>query len=196
MSEIFNISQLYIKRLRLDQKISEPSNNLTRINYRLINPAKSLNAFKLLELYDEDLIHKTFKILLNDKLSFINSDQLKDIFKRNTNENLDWFFDDYINFSESLDYKIEINKNKVSILDKSKEKIQIPIPIKKVFKNNSTFNFLYLNYKDEIDLSYENDLKKIIIDPDNLLVDINSQNNYINFVSKRKKNQATFLYRH
>ena len=58
MSEIFNISQLYIKRLRLDQKISEPSNNLTRINYRLINPAKSLNAFKLLELYDETLINK------------------------------------------------------------------------------------------------------------------------------------------
>ena len=183
LSEIFNISQLYIKRLRLDQKISEPSNNLTRINYRLINPAKSLNAFKLLELYDEDLIHKTFKILLNDQLLFKNNDQLKDVFKRNTSENLDWFFDHFINFSELLDYKIEINNNKISILDKSKEKIQIPIPIKKVFKNDSIFNFLYLNYKDEIDLTYENDLKKIIIDPENLLVDINSKNNYINFDS-------------
>ena len=192
LSEIFNISQLYIKRLRLDQKISEPSNNLTRINYRLINPAKSLNAFKLLELYDEDLIHKTFKILLNDKLSFINNDQLKDVFKRNTNENLDWFFDHYINFSESLDYKIEINNNKISILDKSKEKLQIPIPIKKVFNNDSIFNFLYLDYKDEIDLSHENDLKKIIIDPENLLVDINSKNNYINFVRKRKKTKLRF----
>ena len=177
------------------KKISEPSNNLTRINYRLINPAKSLNAFKLLELYDVDLIHKTFKILLNDKLSFINNDQLKDVFKRNTNENLDWFFDHYINFSESLDYKIEINNNKISILDKSKEKLQIPIPVKKVFNNDSIFNFLYLDYKDEIDLSHENDLKKIIIDPENLLVDINSKNNYINFVLKRK-NQTTFLYRH
>ena len=192
LSEIFNISQLYIKRLRLDQKISEPSNNLTRINYRLINPAKSLNAFKLLELYDEDLIHKTFKILLNDKLSFINNDQLKDVFKRNTNENLDWFFDYYINFSESLDYKIEINNNKISILDKSKEKLQIPIPVKKVFNNDSIFNFLYLDYKDEIDLSHENDLKKIIIDPENLLVDINSKNNYINFVLKRKKTKLRF----
>ena len=192
LSEIFNISQLYIKRLRLDQKISEPSNNLTRINYRLINPAKSLNAFKLLELYDEDLIHKTFKILLNDKLSFINNDQLKDVFKRNTNENLDWFFDYYINFSESLDYKIEINNNKISILDKSKEKLQIPIPVKKVFNNDSIFNFLYLDYKDEIDLSHENDLKKIIIDPENLLVDINSKNNYINFVHKRKKTKLRF----
>ena len=192
LNEIFNISQLYIKRLRLDQKISEPSNNLTRINYRLINPAKSLNAFKLLELYDEDLIHKTFKILLNDKLSFINNDQLKDVFKRNTNENLDWFFDYYINFSESLDYKIEINNNKISILDKSKEKLQIPIPIKKVFNNDSIFNFLYLDYKDEIDLSHENDLKKIIIDPENLLVDINSKNNYINFVLKRKKTKLRF----
>ena len=192
MSEIFNISQLYIKRLRLDQKISEPSNNLTRINYRLVNPAKSLNAFKLLELYDEDLIHKTFKILLNDQLLFKNNDQLKDVFKRNTSENLDWFFDHFINFSELLDYKIEINKNKVSILDKSKEKIQIPIPIKKVFKNDSIFNFLHLNYKDDIDLTYENDLKKIIIDPDNLLVDINSKNNYINFDSKRKKTKLRF----
>ena len=192
LSEIFNISQLYIKRLRLDQKISEPSNNLTRINYRLINPAKSLNAFKLLELYDEDLIHKTFKILLNDKLSFINNDQLKDLFKSNTNENLDWFFDHYINFSESLDYKIEINNNKISVLDKSKEKIQIPIPIKKVFKNDSIINFLFLDYKDEIDLSHENNLKKIIIDPENLLVDINSKNNYINFVRKRKKTKLRF----
>ena len=192
LSEIFNISQLYIKRLRLDQKISEPSNNLTRINYRLINPAKSLNAFKLLELYDEDLIHKTFKILLNDKLSFINNDQLKDVFKRNTNENLDWFFDYYINFSESLDYKIEINNNKISILDKSKEKLQIPIPVKKVFNNDSIFNFLYSDYKDEIDLSHENDLKKIIIDPENLLVDINPKNNYINFVLKRKKTKLRF----
>ena len=189
LSEIFNISQLYIKRLRLDQKISEPSNNLTRINYRLINPAKSLNAFKLLELYDKDLIHKTFKILLNNKLSFNNNDQLKDVFKRNTNENLDWFFDHYINFSESLDYKIEINNNKISILNKSKEKIQIPIPIKKVFKNDSIFNLLY---KDEIHLSHENDLKKIIIDPENLLVDINSKNNYINFVRKRKKTKLRF----
>ena len=93
-----------------------------------------MNEFKLLELYDEDLIHKTFKILLNDKLSFINNDQLKDVFKRNTNENLDWFFDHYINFSESLDYKIEINNNKISILDKSKEKLQIPIPVKKYLK--------------------------------------------------------------
>jgi len=192
MSEIFNISQLYIKRLRLDQKISEPSNNLTRINYRLINPAKSLNAFKLLELYDEDLIHKTFKILLNNKLSFNNNDQLKDVFKRNTNENLDWFFDHYINFSESLDYKIEINNNKISILDKSKEKLQIPIPIKKVFNNDSIFNFLYLDYKDEIDLSLENDLKKIIIDPENLLVDINPKNNYINFALQRKKTKLRF----
>ncbi len=192
LSEIFNISQLYIKRLRLDQMISEPSNNLTRINYRLINPAKSLNAFKLLELYDEDLIHKTFKILLSDKLSFINNNQLKDLFKSNTNENLDWFFDHYINFSESLDYKIEINNNKISVIDKSKEKIQIPIPIKKVFKNDSIINFLYLDYKDEIDLSHENNLKKIIIDPENLLVDINSKNNYINFVRKRKKTKLRF----
>ncbi len=192
LSEIFNISQLYIKRLRLDQKISEPSNNLTRINYRLINPAKSLNAFKLLELYDVDLIHKIFKILLNDKLSFINNDQLKDVFERNTNENLDWFFDYYINFSESLDYKIEINNNKISILDKSKEKLQIPIPIKKVFNNDSIFNFLYLDYKDEIDLSLENDLKKIIIDPENLLVDINPKNNYINFALQRKKTKLRF----
>ena len=151
-----------------------------------------MNAFKLLELYDEDLIHKTFKILLNDQLLFKNNDQLKDVFKRNTSENLDWFFDHFINFSELLDYKIEINKNKVSILDKSKEKIQIPIPIKKVFKNDSIFNFLHLNYKDDIDLTYENDLKKIIIDPDNLLVDINSKNNYINFDSKRKKTKLRF----
>ena len=192
LSEIFNISQLYIKRLRLDQKISEPSNNLTRINYRLINPSKSMNAFKLLELYDKDLIHKTFKILLNDQLSFSNNDQLKDVFKRSTNKNLDWFFDHYINFSGTLDYKIETIDNKISILDKSKEKIQIPIPIKKEFKNDSIFNFLYLDYKDEIDLSYENDLKKIIIDPENLLVDINSKNNYINFPRKRKKTKLRF----
>ena len=108
-------------------------------------------------------------------------------------ENLDWFFDHFDKFFRGIDYKIEINKNKVSILDKSKEKIQNSNPNKKVFKNDSIFNFLYLNYKNDIDLTYENDLKKIIIDPDNLLVDINSKNNYINFVSKRKKPNYVFI---
>ena len=192
MSEIFNISQLYVKRLRLDQKISEQSQNLTRINYRLINPSKSLNAFKLLELYDEGLIHKTFKILINDQSSFNNNVQLKNVFKLSSNKDLDWFFDHYINLSESLDYKINVNNNKISILNKSKDKIQIPLPIRKVYKNNSFFNSLYLDYRDESDLYYENDLKKVIIDPDNLLVDINSKNNYLSFVSKQKKTKLRF----
>ena len=193
INDIFNISQLYVKRLRLDQKISEQSQNLTRINYRLINPSKSLNAFKLLDLYEKNLADKTLKTLINDEIVFDNIDDLQKIFELYSNKDLSWFFTAYINLIEPLDYKISLKEKKILISEKSKNEINIPIPIRKEFNNNITRDIIHLKETNESELHYQNNIKKITIDPENIFVDINLKNNHLNFNSYRKKIKPRFF---
>ena len=193
INDIFNISQLYVKRLRLDQKISEQSQNLTRINYRLINPSKSLNAFKLLDLYEKNLADKTLKTLINDEIVFDNIDDLQKIFELYSNKDLSWFFSAYINLIEPLDYKISLKEKKILISEKSKNEINIPIPIRKEFNNNITKDIIHLKETNESELHYQNNIKKITIDPENIFVDINLKNNHLNFNSYRKKIKPRFF---
>ncbi len=193
INDIFNLSQLYVKRLRLDQKISEQSQNLTRINYRLINPSKSLNAFKLLDLYEKNLADKTLKTLINDEILFDNIDDLQKIFELHSNKDLSWFFIGYINLIEPLDYKISLKEKKIIISEKSKNEINIPIPIRKEFNNNINTDIIYLKETNESELHYQNNLKKITIDPENIFVDINLKNNHLDLNSYRKKIKPRFF---
>ena len=194
INDIFNISQLYVKRLRLDQRISEEAQNLTRINYRLVNPSKSLNAFKLLELYDENLVDQTFKTLINDKIIFDDVEDLKNIFKSASKKDLNWFFNDYINMTEPLDYKITQKQKKILVSEKSKNEINVPIPIRKEFINNNiTTEIVHLKDTHISEHNYLNNLKKITVDPDNIFVDINLKNNHLNFNSSRKKLKPRFF---
>ena len=96
----------------------------------------------------------------NDEIVFDNIDDLQKIFELYSNKDLSWFFSAYINLIEPLDYKISLKEKKILISEKSKNEINIPIPIRKEFNNNITKDIIHLKETNESELNYQNNINR------------------------------------
>ena len=87
--------------------ISLPSNELTRINYKMGNPSKSLSSLKLLKSYigNRQFYVISFRYFFSEKI-ITTMMKIKNYFEKNGEFSLDWFFDSYINYSGQTDFKI------------------------------------------------------------------------------------------
>ena len=87
--------------------ISLPSNELTRINYKMGNPSKSLSSLKLLKSYiGNDSFMSSLSDIFSSEKIIASNDEIKNYFEKNSEFSLDWFFDSYINYSGQTDFKI------------------------------------------------------------------------------------------
>lgn len=98
----------YVASRNMDLPINLPANQYSELNYGAIVYAKAAISFNYLEKY---LGKKAFdKIMQNYfeewKFKHPSPEDLKSLFEKETGENLDWFFEDLLNTSYQIDYKI------------------------------------------------------------------------------------------
>lgn len=104
----YEIAYLINQRRNLDQPIEFDADEYTSLNYGGIVYAKTAIAFDYLMAYlGENVYDKCMQRYFNEwKFKHPQPKDLRKIFEEETGKDLDWFFDDLIKTTKSLDYKI------------------------------------------------------------------------------------------
>ena len=176
LNDQFSLGYKFVSSRNLNQKLSLPSDKLTRVNYRLSSPSKSLFSLKILSNYiGEDEFKKSISKIFNSKNSITDIVRIKKIFEFNSSYNLDWFFNDYLDFDGLIDLKILKKKNNFQFKNLIGDELLFPVPAQIEYLNGTIKN----EWVDNNRLLHfdTKKIKKIIIDPNMLFFDENYKNN-------------------
>ena len=191
----FRLGYNFVSARNLNQKLILPSNELTRINYRLSSPAKSFYSLKTLKSYiGEKHFKESILKLINSEKPIAQTIQIQNIFESISSKNLKWFFSDFLNYDGLIDLKIFKKKENFAIKNTMGNDLNFPLPIEIEYLDGTSKKewFNTNNYENKLD--YLN-ISKINIDPDKLFLDENYKNNtYLNFKKNNKKTIIRFFY--
>ncbi|MBI9052918.1 MAG: M1 family metallopeptidase [Bacteroidales bacterium] len=189
-------SYLMSARFNLDQKPSLHSIQFTESNYGQIIYHKTSCVFDHLHAY---LGEEKFNQIMQD--FFVNwqykhpyPEDVQKAFEDGSGEDLSWIFDDMINSTKKLDYKILSAKdNKVIV--KNKGMINAPFPISGFKNNEIQFTQWVSGFdgKQTIDLSTNTSYDYLIIDPNMEMPEMYRNNNYIRKKGLFKKIEPVHL---
>lgn len=168
------------------QAINTHSEDFTPINYGTIAYKKTAMVFKYLEQYiGVQKFDSIMQIYYTEwKFKHPQPQDIENVFERELNQDLDWFFKDYLSAKNDPDFKIrKIKKENDQIRVKVQNTTNIPAPIfiRSLDKKDSTietlktpaFNGNVYVYFDQKDVS------KIVIDPLYIIPEQNRSNNTI-----------------
>ena len=168
------------------QAINTHSEDFTPINYGTIAYKKTAMVFKYLEQYiGVQKFDSIMQIYYAEwKFKHPQPQDIENVFERELNQDLDWFFKDYLSAKNDPDFKIrKIKKDNDQIRVKVQNTTNIPAPIfiRSLDKKDSTietlktpaFNGNVYVYFDQKDVS------KIVIDPLYIIPEQNRSNNTI-----------------
>ena len=169
----------YIQRLNIHQSDIQESRRLTRINEEIASPYHSGLGL----IYLEDLIGETnFKELIQKSVNTNSDTELRNIFTKYAEFDLNWFIDDYLGSRQSIDLKIRrVDKNILNVSEKNN--IQIPYSIG-LLKNDSIIYEKEFNSLTDFKIP-NTDFDYAIINPNIKLPELNRNNNYL-YMSKQK----------
>ena len=112
----FRLGYNFVSARNLNQKLLLPSNELTRINYRLSSPAKSFYSLKILHSYvGEKHFKESILQIINSEKPIAQTIQIQNIFESISSKNLKWFFSDYLNYDGLIDLKVFKKKENFAI---------------------------------------------------------------------------------
>ena len=175
----FNASRNY------DQPLKMGSKDFTQMNYGAMVYCKTGIGFHYLKAY---LGEELFDNCMNEyfkqwKFKHPNPDDIKAVFETVSNENLDWFFEDYIKTTKKTDYSFKkvtkINNLEYLIKLKNVTGYKSPIPIQIINDSNEIISEKWINgFKKDTTFVYKTSVKpsRIAIDYDVITTDYNYKN--------------------
>ena len=145
-NDSFLLYSEFVKRANLQQADITSKNELTRFNERIASPYHIGLGFRYLEEYvGENVFKKGIRKFLKDPFN----KSFRASIVSNTNEDLNWFFDDYIGKRESFDLsieKLEIKENNITIEVLNKKGSIIPYTVGQL-RNDSLVDLRWINPK-------------------------------------------------
>jgi hypothetical protein len=168
-------------RENMDQPLDLTVSGFSDVNYDHILNVKAAKGFNYLRAYLGDTLFdsamQTYYQLW--KSSHPRPDDLHDVFRRVTQMDLSWFFDDFISTTGRLDYKAARLDNN-QLLVKNKAELESPLIIAGMIGDSVVFRQWAEGFSGEkwINLP-QGDYEKVIIDPSRVMPEINRLNNTI-----------------
>lgn len=183
-------SYLITARFNIDQPASLASEEYTASNYGQIIYHKTSCVFTYLHNY---LGEDTFNHIMQDfyeewKFKHPYPEDIRAAFESATNKDLDWIFDDLLQTTKKLDYKItKLEDNKVTIANKGM--INAPCPISGIKDNQVVFTQWHdgFNDKKSFEIPSGQSYDCIAIDAQESMPEIYRGNNYIKTKGLLKK---------
>jgi hypothetical protein len=178
------------------QAINTHAEDFTSINYGTVAYKKTALAFKYLEQYIG--VHKfdTIMQMYFDEWKFKHPQpqDIEDLFERETSQNLDWFFKDYLSSKFDPEFRIRNIKkenNQIRVKVKNQSDIPAPIFIRSYSKKDSTLETLKTPaFAGNVYVYFDQkDVNKIVIDPLYIIPEQNRNNNTIRTNGLLKKTE-------
>lgn len=176
------------------QAINTHAEEFTYLNYAAIMYTKTSLVLEYLEEYlgtqkFDSVMQRYYEVW---KFKHPQPEDIQDLFEKETNEKLDWFFNDIINSKKDIDFKIsEIKKvnNQLQVKISNKSNIAGPVFVSAIDKNNKPLESYKTQAFYESTYVYFDSLKakKIVVDPEYIIPESNRNNNSIRLYGPLKK---------
>lgn len=182
----FSIVHQITARENLDQSLLTPLKNQSNYNKKVITPYKAGLSFVFLESYvGKNILQTSIKEYVNKNLNKnSNPKELMDIIQQNSNKDISWFMEEWVNSNKKIDHKISkaiFKKDSVYITLKNRRSIKTPVSIYGL-KNNVIKSKTWTDgFSDTKKVTIKNDsLDKVILNYENDYPEINNRNNWKN----------------
>ena len=171
-----------------DQPIQMGSSKYTSMNYGIIVYGKTGLGFNYLKEYLGDSIFDFCMRSYFEKWKFKHPqpNDIKNVFEKVSNKNLNWFFDDYIGSTKKIDYKIsrikKVSENNYTLKLKNKTGFNAPISISGIGIDSSSCFFKWIDgFKVDttIELTFNNSIEKLVLNKNDYSSDLIPTNNHI-----------------
>ena len=172
------------------QSLKTPLDSLVKFNKELGKPYKAGLGLRYLETYLEDsTVQKSIKTFYQkQQLRPTSSKDFESIITNSAPKNTDWFFDEYVEKNQALDFKIQkVRKRKdsleVTIINKTGG--NNPVPLTALAKNEEIVSENWVEMiqgKNTITIP-RSGVKKLTLDQKQIIPEVNQRNNYRNFKS-------------
>jgi len=116
-----NLLYLIMARQNLDQAIGIPKDEFANLNLLAINRFKTAMGLDYLRDYlgEEDFIKSLKETYSYSSNKFVDTKQVEKIFDKNSSKTSDWFFNDYIDQRNLIDFKLKNDDGDIVITNKT-----------------------------------------------------------------------------
>ncbi|SFB26814.1 hypothetical protein SAMN05660845_2302 [Flavobacterium swingsii] len=183
-NEQYNYLFLLMARKNLDQSIGNSKETLIKFNEQIAGKYKAGLIFKYLNDYlNDNSVEKSFKefIVLNQS-NQTDTNDFQEILKKNTSQNIDWFFDNLIYSNKPIDYsfsKTKKTKEHIAVTIQNNSTITVPISVSGIKNNQVIFRKWLPNITSDTTLVFpEKYLDKLILNDSSNIPEFSKKNNY------------------
>ncbi|WP_445730935.1 hypothetical protein [Mariniflexile sp.] len=169
-----------------DQSLSTPRDSLLKFNYNIANTYKAGLGFRYLDDYlNDNTIGNSIKTFYSSyKFKLSGTKDIKSIIESSSKKNINWFFNDYINSNEKIDFgfkSVKEDNDSLQITLKNRRHNLMPVSLY-VLKNDTVINKIWLEgFLDEKRIAIpKNGAELLIIDYDENIPEVKRSNNYWN----------------
>ena len=184
---------LWQARQMKNQPMNTTSGELTMINYQLSAYSTPAAMLKYLEKYLGTAEYDRIMQLYYDTWKFRHPypNDVQALFEKESGKDLAWFFTDFFNTRETIDYalkNVKVENGKAMLTLKNRSNINAPVVVS-VYTNDSTVlnNYWFDGFAGEKTVEIDAvDSAKYMIDAENYMLEMNRQNNYDKTPTKLK----------
>lgn len=173
-----------VARKNKDQPLSTSKDLLTKFNANIAGKYKAGVGLNYLDQFADDISLKDLitEFLEDHTLQPTSIGDFESFIKTKTEKNIDWFFTDYVNTREKIDFTIktiETTEDSIRLTLKNKRNNSMPISLFKL-KNDSVVDMLWVeNIIGTKTISLpKDDTEKFVLDYDNVIPEFNQRDNY------------------
>ncbi|OWW25945.1 metalloprotease [Zobellia sp. OII3] len=189
-------------RTNLDQPLNTSNDSLIKFNQKIANKYKAGLGLSYLASYiGKEKVDKSIKTFYKHyKLSQVKTLDFESILKRETNIDIDWFFNEYVSTDRKIDFKIkkvEKTEDSLRVTIKNKKGTNVPISLFGL-KNDSVVSkywFSDINTIKTVTIP-KNGEKRLVLNYDQKIPEFNQRDNWKSlggFFSGNKKLKFTFF---
>lgn len=182
-SEQFIYNYLLMARRNIDQPVGTDKNTQIKFNEKIAGKFKSgLSLHYLNQYLEQDIVENSIKqfVEINANKNTNNKD-FKTILETNSNQKLDWFFEELIYSRNKIDYKITNAKkanDSIEVTIKNVGDAKVPVSIYGYNKNKLVSKNWIENDSETFKFSVKNDsITKFVLNDNYEIPEINNNNN-------------------
>ena len=201
-NEQYPLLYMLMARKNIDQPLTTPSDSLLKFNQEIANKYKAgLGLAYLASYIGKDKVDDGIKTFYKYyKLKEVKTIDFESILKRSANQDIDWFFKDYVSTDERIDFKIkkvEKTEDSLKITLLNKFGTNVPISLFGLNKDSVVSKYWFSNIISDSTITIpRNSAKRLVLNYDQKIPEFNQRDNWKSlggFLSSNKKLKFQFF---
>ena len=180
----YNYFYMLMARKNLDQAIGDSKDSFVKYNEQIALKYKAGLSLKYLDSYlENNVVPKSILqfYAINQQKQTTEKD-FKTIFKQNTSQNIDWFFDNVVHSKTTIDYKFTSAKiigDSIVVKIKNKTQNNVPIPVYGLRNRQIVLKKWLTNIEKDSRITIKNDaIDKLVLNYKSEVPEFNERNNH------------------